>query len=109
AFDPLSGPVLARRFTALSPYTTLFRSSPPYPGMAGHSSDRGFHPPLEEDRRERPAFFHRQPGPAAAGPAPAPGKRQGEPPRAGRSEEHTSELQSRVDLVCRLLLENIKI
>src|SRR5207247_6062697 len=24
--------------------------------------------------------------------------------RAGRSEEHTSELQSRVDLVCRLLL-----
>src|SRR5207247_7285142 len=26
----------------------------------------------------------------------------------GRSEEHTSELQSRVDLVCRLLLENKK-
>src|SRR5207247_7710800 len=26
----------------------------------------------------------------------------------GRSEEHTSELQSRVDLVCRLLLEKIK-
>src|SRR5699024_12158138 len=26
----------------------------------------------------------------------------------GRSEEHTSELQSRFDLVCRLLLENIK-
>src|SRR5207249_11233491 len=25
--------------------------------------------------------------------------------RAGRSEEHTSELQSRFDLVCRLLLE----
>src|SRR5207247_11205767 len=35
------------------------------------------------------------------------------PPRsppgcAGRSEEHTSELQSRVDLVCRLLLEKKK-
>src|SRR5207249_8723979 len=32
------------------------------------------------------------------------------PPSAGRSEEHTSELQSRFDLVCRLLLEkkNIK-
>src|SRR5207247_7580955 len=29
-------------------------------------------------------------------------------PRAGRSEEHTSELQSRVDLVCRLLLEKKK-
>src|SRR6266536_4035267 len=29
--------------------------------------------------------------------------------RPGRSEEHTSELQSRVDLVCRLLLEKKKI
>src|SRR5207249_7382911 len=28
--------------------------------------------------------------------------------RAGRSEEHTSELQSRLDLVCRLLLEKKK-
>src|SRR5699024_11580712 len=27
------------------------------------------------------------------------------PPRSVRSEEHTSELQSRFDLVCRLLLE----
>src|SRR5207247_4403510 len=31
--------------------------------------------------------------------------RQVEIARAARSEEHTSELQSRVDLVCRLLLE----
>src|SRR5207247_8834389 len=30
------------------------------------------------------------------------------PPTGGRSEEHTSELQSRVDLVCRLLLEKKK-
>src|SRR5438105_9692212 len=29
-------------------------------------------------------------------------------PRGHRSEEHTSELQSRVDLVCRLLLEKKK-
>src|SRR5207249_12304759 len=29
-------------------------------------------------------------------------------PRPGRSEEHTSELQSRFDLVCRLLLEKKK-
>src|SRR2546421_7110216 len=29
-------------------------------------------------------------------------------PRRGRSEEHTSELQSRSDLVCRLLLEKKK-
>src|SRR5437868_9045219 len=30
------------------------------------------------------------------------------PPRTLRSEEHTSELQSRFDLVCRLLLEKKK-
>src|SRR5206468_10706316 len=30
------------------------------------------------------------------------------PARIGRSEEHTSELQSRSDLVCRLLLEKKK-
>src|SRR5437588_11867312 len=30
------------------------------------------------------------------------------PPRYGRSEEHTSELQSHSDLVCRLLLEKKK-
>src|SRR5438105_7390692 len=30
------------------------------------------------------------------------------PNHVGRSEEHTSELQSRVDLVCRLLLEKKK-
>src|SRR5437868_11960423 len=32
----------------------------------------------------------------------------GAPARRGRSEEHTSELQSRFDLVCRLLLEKKK-
>src|SRR5690242_21003913 len=32
----------------------------------------------------------------------------GERRRAGRSEEHTSELQSHVNLVCRLLLEKKK-
>src|SRR5699024_11220484 len=35
------------------------------------------------------------------------GHDEGEPPEA-RSEEHTSELQSRFDLVCRLLLEKKK-
>src|SRR5438105_3010312 len=38
--------------------------------------------------------------------------RRSRPPKSGsalvRSEEHTSELQSRVDLVCRLLLEKTK-
>src|SRR5450830_224511 len=40
----------------------------------------------------------------AAGPWPLPG-RGVEPAQEWRSEEHTSELQSRFDLVCRLLLE----
>src|SRR2546428_9532462 len=34
-----------------------------------------------------------------------PGRRDNDPPITRRSEEHTSELQSRSDLVCRLLLE----
>src|SRR5690349_22115796 len=38
-----------------------------------------------------------------------PQRRRGPPPAPlGRSEEHTSELQSRRDLVCRLLLEKKK-
>src|SRR6266536_5350837 len=37
------------------------------------------------------------------------GTRRGHPRPSDRSEEHTSELQSRVDLVCRLLLEKKKI
>src|SRR5206468_11527578 len=47
-----------------------------------------------------------QPGPVPRGGSPArlvPGGGHG-----GRSEEHTSELQSRSDLVCRLLLEKKK-
>src|SRR5438067_5717930 len=39
---------------------------------------------------------------------PSPFLRPVAPPRARRSEEHTSELQSRFDLVCRLLLEKKK-
>src|SRR3712207_8288191 len=76
--------------STLFPYTTLFRSPEPQPqGPPG--VDRG-EPPAprrrrgagrrgDEDRRRRPA----------------------------RSEEHTSELQSRQYLVCRLLLEKKKI
>src|SRR6266704_6016874 len=44
-------------------------------------------------------------------PGPAPGAsccRRSTTPASGRSEEHTSELQSRFDLVCRLLLEKKK-
>src|SRR2546422_4643934 len=70
--------------STLFPYTTLFRSSyleqatPP-------SSSRPASPPPARAGRVRPA--------RAGG---------------GRSEEHTSELQSRLHLVCRLLLEKKK-
>src|SRR5690625_6250110 len=47
---------------------------------------------------------------STAGTADVDGKKDGHvsAPRATRSEEHTSELQSRGHLVCRLLLENKK-
>src|SRR5688572_32382880 len=72
----------------LFPYTTLFRSRPSpvsrqrwRPTMANAPSRRG--------RR-----------------CPPPMKTA--PPSRGRSEEHTSELQSQSNLVCRLLLEKKK-
>src|SRR5690349_22699904 len=49
----------------------------------------------------------RRPCPRSPSSAPA-SRRRAAAPRTGRSEEHTSELQSRRDLVCRLLLEKKK-
>src|SRR2546422_1132663 len=58
--------------------------------------------------RGAPRGLHRPPVRFAPGAA-LPGPSQGAPGRAkGRSEEHTSELQSRLHLVCRLLLEKKK-
>src|SRR3712207_8190997 len=72
--------------STLFPYTTLFRSTP--------RSTR-----CRRQDTSRPA---RRPG-APGGP---PGRPRRPPARsATRSEEHTSELQSRQYLVCRLLLE----
>src|SRR5258706_11287918 len=72
--------------STLFPYTTLFRSHRP------------LHPP----------GARADPSQARAGDA---ARDRGEPhrkPRADRSEEHTSELQSLTNLVCRLLLEKKK-
>src|SRR5438874_4337882 len=90
--------------STLFPYTTLFRSPPPHrprvgfervPGVAGDARVGG----------ARRAVGHEQPvGRAAASATPLSGDGHGHP----RSEEHTSELQSRRDLVCRLLLEKKK-
>src|SRR5258705_10147906 len=63
--------------------------------------------PLRERPARRPRHRAQQPGRPQLplrlpGPAPGPGS------RSGRSEEHTSELQSLRHLVCRLLLEKKK-
>src|SRR5687768_17900812 len=58
----------------------------------------------------RPAGPSPRPPPAAPPPPPPPRRRPaaGRPAPGPRSEEHTSELQSRLHLVCRLLLEKKK-
>src|SRR2546422_4511097 len=77
--------------STLFPYTTLFRS----PERCA-----------ERTRRRRdPARTPAAPPPTARSPRSAAASSAGEWPRRGRSEEHTSELQSRLHLVCRLLLE----
>src|SRR2546421_2292780 len=78
--------------STLFPYTTLFRSGAA--GTEGGGNDRAA-------GRRRGPLLH-----AAVG-----GLHTSRPHLAahdGRSEEHTSELQSRSDLVCRLLLEKKK-
>src|SRR3712207_7976213 len=81
--------------STLFPYTTLFRSR-----AAGRGDDEGAGREVrdEVDRRVLPQ------GRGAAGH----GEDRAGHQRAGRSEEHTSELQSRQYLVCRLLLEKKK-
>src|SRR2546429_6900288 len=66
--------------STLFPYTSLFRS-----------------PAIHDDND--PGMTVPAQGSHSTGPAPA---------GRGRSEEHTSELQSRLHLVCRLLLEKKK-
>src|SRR5690348_17939203 len=75
--------------STLFPYTTLFRS--PVLAAAVLRLQR-----VELEEKEREAELHAfQSGEARAG-------------QTSRSEEHTSELQSPVHLVCRLLLEKKK-
>src|SRR3712207_8983479 len=83
--------------STLFPYTTLFRSAPPV-RAAARRDRRG----RGRRRPGRPTRWRRTPRPTAL---PCTAHRTG-PCR--RSEEHTSELQSRQYLVCRLLLEKKK-
>src|SRR3712207_7517911 len=81
--------------STLFPYTTLFRSV----ADAGHHSLVELAPDAETVLRR---IGSGSSGLADGGPADA---RFSEPNGLCRSEEHTSELQSRQYLVCRLLLE----
>src|SRR3712207_8698397 len=83
--------------STLFPYTTLFRSGarrvdPPQRGEGRARAARAIRPPPSLVEYGRARRTHR-PVPRRAPP---------------RSEEHTSELQSRQYLVCRLLLEKKK-
>src|SRR2546427_8258518 len=79
--------------STLFPYTTLFRS-PVHPAAPVRDRDGA-------SERVHPRELHR------GGPAPAASRR--DHPQRARSEEHTSELQSQSNLVCRLLLEKKKL
>src|SRR2546422_2657481 len=79
--------------STLFPYTTLFRSLPQPSALA-----------LLSEVRKRPASSSLKARFASAKP-PSP---RSSPNASTRSEEHTSELQSRLHLVCRLLLEKKK-
>src|SRR2546425_6990601 len=79
--------------STLFPYTTLFRS-PQGGDLRGPWTEGVRHAALRVGCAPRPTGAgHRGPGPH---------------PYLGRSEEHTSELQSLAYLVCRLLLEKKK-
>src|SRR2546422_2132152 len=80
--------------STLFPYTTLFRS-----GLPNHSFDRIHH------RLVTPLGLGQR---LLGGAAFADVNKRRAAEEALRSEEHTSELQSRLHLVCRLLLEKKK-
>src|SRR2546422_5829168 len=84
--------------STLFPYTTLFRSWPGNVRELEHAIERAA--VLADKDVLEPADFRPNPVP---GLAPGVSAASG-----GRSEEHTSELQSRLHLVCRLLLEKKK-
>src|SRR2546421_6311629 len=76
--------------STLFPYTTLFRSNPHHPR---DDSERYIYPAISSPRQPHQRHYSAIPADIE---------------HLRRSEEHTSELQSRSDLVCRLLLEKKK-
>src|SRR3712207_8229841 len=92
--------------STLFPYTTLFRSPSSHAtaGLDGHNTFQPLHRSLRPLDSLRAAGFHRWTHDSRVVSA---RRSKAFRPR-GRSEEHTSELQSRQYLVCRLLLEKKK-
>src|SRR5256885_13208322 len=89
--------------STLFPYTTLFRSSSSgtHPGIRRRCpTKRSSNWECSDERRNQD-----QPRTTSRADADLSGSR---PNRGARSEEHTSELQSPCNLVCRLLLEKKK-
>src|SRR2546422_6000836 len=84
--------------STLFPYTTLFRSPLPPAHARGQLLTLSSTPLSNPNPKRRRRCRLPRPG----------GRPLGTPPPACRSEEHTSELQSRLHLVCRLLLEKKK-
>src|SRR2546427_7086454 len=86
--------------STLFPYTTLFRSGCGRVGASSQLEDPASHAKVDNLLRPTPQgilALHREAGDLAPMPA-----------LHDRSEEHTSELQSQSNLVCRLLLEKKK-
>src|SRR5690242_21180177 len=87
--------------STLFPYTTLFRSAVVLVVASRSTSVGGARSDALRAEFEAPSKPDVPAG--SERPLPTPGVRDPASPR--RSEEHTSELQSHVNLVCRLLLE----
>src|SRR3712207_8555491 len=95
--------------STLFPYTTLFRSDPP--GRAGHLRVQPLAGPCRGLERARLTADGGKAQELVDDDRPAAERCQDEQDHDAfddRSEEHTSELQSRQYLVCRLLLEKKK-
>src|SRR3712207_8513260 len=93
--------------STLFPYTTLLLSRDPARARRRRgvlAAPRGVRPRRVRGRLNRTTTTgrRRRPGPAHAA------REGGAPAHRERSEEHTSELQSRQYLVCRLLLDKKK-
>src|SRR5690606_41993379 len=85
--------------STLFPYTTLFRSGFTFGGLIGNGSSFI----VRDGNGIRPAYYYINDEVIVAA-----SERAAIRTVFNRSEEHTSELQSRENLVCRLLLEKKK-